>query len=156
MTVARARNLGPGAPSTPFRRAHLRLGWPLLLVGVLAGTTIEGLLGFKWAALVEDPLRRELLSLAHFHAGLLGLVNLVYSGFADAPGLGARAQRLASWALRAGTLCLPLGFLLGGIWHPEGDPGVGIGLVPVGAGCIATALALQALASWRRDQNHQR
>jgi len=149
--VARAKTPAADPAVTRLRRAHLRLGWPLLLVGVMAGTTLEGLLGFKWVGLMEDPLRRELLSLAHFHAGLLGLVNLVYAGFAEGPGLGPGAQRLASWALRAGSLCLPLGFLLGGLWHPEGDPGLGIVLVPVGAVAIATALALQARAAWRRD-----
>ena len=149
--MARAKT-PPAEPAAPrLRRAHLRLGWPLLLVGVVAGSTLEGLLGFKWAGLVEDPLRRELLSLAHFHAGLLGLVNLVYAGFADGPALGARAQQLASRALRAGSLCLPLGFLLGGLWHPEGDPGLGILLVPLGAIGLAVALALQARAAWRRD-----
>ena len=149
--MARAKTPAADPAVTRLRRAHLRLGWPLLLVGVMAGTTLEGLLGFKWVGLMEDPLRRELLSLAHFHAGLLGLVNLVYAGFAEGPGLGPGAQRLASWALRAGSLCLPLGFLLGGLWHPEGDPGLGIVLVPVGAVAIATALALQARAAWRRD-----
>ncbi|HEX6737115.1 MAG TPA: hypothetical protein VF310_02475 [Vicinamibacteria bacterium] len=152
--MPRAKSPVPPAAAVsgaPLRAAHLRLGWPLLLVGVLAGTTLEGLLGFKWAPLLEDALRRELLSLAHFHAGLLGLVNLVYAAFADTPALGAPARRLASRALRAGSLCLPLGFLLGGIWHSEGDPGPGILLVPVGAVAIAVALALQARAAWRRE-----
>jgi hypothetical protein len=131
-----------------LRGAHVRLGWLLLLVGVVAGTTLEGLHGLKWAPLLDDPLRRELLSLAHFHAGLLGLVNLVYAGFADLPALGS-ARRLASRALRAGSLLLPLGFLLGGVWHMEGEPGLGVLLVPVGALGVGTAIVLQARAAWR-------
>jgi hypothetical protein len=136
--------------SSPLRRAHLRLGWLALLVGVVAGVAIEGLLGFRWAGIVSDPLRRELLRLAHFHAGLLGLVNLVYAGFAEPPGLSARLQRAASRALRWGTVALPSGFLLGGLWHPEGDPGLGIVLVPLGAAAVAFAAALQAHACGRR------
>jgi hypothetical protein len=31
------------------------------------------------------------------------------------------------------VLLLPLGFLLGGLWHFKDDPGIGIFLVPVGA-----------------------
>jgi len=131
---------------SPRRSAHLRLGWLLLLVGVLAGVFVEGLLGFKWAGLLSDPLRRELLRLAHFHAGLLGLVNLVYAGFADPSGVTEPVRRAASVALRWGTVCLPLGFLLGGLWHPEGDPGLGIVLVPLGAAAIALALAVQVRA----------
>jgi hypothetical protein len=133
-----------------LRRAHLRVGWLSLLVGVVAGVVVEGLLGFRWAGIVSDPLRRELLRLAHFHAGLLGLVNLVYAGFAEPPGLSARLQRAASRALRWGTVALPFGFLLGGLWHPEGDPGLGIVLVPLGAAGVAVAVALQAHACGRR------
>jgi hypothetical protein len=132
------------------RRAHLRLGWLLLLVGVVAGVVVEGLLGFKWAGLLGDPFRRELLRLAHFHAGLLGLVNLVYAGFADPSGVSEAVRQAASVALRWGTVCLPLGFLLGGLWHPEGDPGLGIVLVPLGAAAIAVALAVQVYACGRR------
>jgi hypothetical protein len=145
--LAKVKASVPPLEPSPLRRAHLRLGWLSLLVGVLAGVTTEGLLGFKWPALVGDPLRRELLSLAHFHAGLLGLVNLVYAGFAEIPGLGERARRAASRALLLGSLCLPAGFLLGGLWHPEGDPGLGIVLVPLGALGVAIALALQAHAA---------
>lgn len=148
--MAKVKASVPPLEPSPLRRGHLRLGWLLLLVGVLAGVTIEGLLGFKWPALLGDPLRRELLSLAHFHAGLLGLVNLVYAGFADLQSLGERARRAASRALRWGSVCLPSGFLLGGLWHVEGDPGLGVALVPLGALGVAAALALQAHAAWRR------
>jgi hypothetical protein len=148
--VAKVKAEPIGSESSLLRRAHLRLGWLSLLVGVVAGVVVEGLLGFRWAGIVSDPLRRELLRLAHFHAGLLGLVNLVYAGFTEPPGLSARMRRAASRALRWGTLALPSGFLLGGLWHPEGDPGLGIVLVPLGAAGVALAVALQALVSGRR------
>ena len=141
--MARVKAEPIASESSPLRRAHLRLGWLSLLVGVVAGVVVEGLLGFRWAGIVSDPLRRELLRLAHFHAGLLGLVNLVYAGFAEPPGVSARLRRTASRALRWGTVALPSGFLLGGLWHPEGDPGLGIVLVPLGAAGIALAVALQ-------------
>lgn len=136
--------------TSALERAHLRLGWLLLLVGVVGGVVAEGLLGFKWPGILGDALRRELLRLAHFHAGLLGLVNLVYARFGEAPGLSERTRRAASRALLWGSLCLPLGFLLGGLWHPEGDPGLGIVLVPLGAIGIAYALGVQAHTSGRR------
>jgi hypothetical protein len=42
---------------------------------------------------------------------------------------------------------MPIGFLLGGVWHYESDPGVGIWLVPVAAvmvvfGVVSLAIAL--------------
>jgi hypothetical protein len=45
-------------------------------------------------------------------------------------------------------LLMPLGFLLAGISHPEGDPGLGIWLVPPGALLMIfgiVALAIQRL-----------
>lgn len=129
-----------------LERDHERFGWSLLLVALVAGTTLEGLLGFKVAGLLLDPIRRELWSLAHFHAGLLALVNLVYAPRAPRP--GERAA-LASRALLSGSLLLPLGFFLGGLAHPEGDPGLGILLVPLGALLLILPIALQARAAWR-------
>jgi hypothetical protein len=148
--VAKVKPEARASETSPVERAHLRLGWLLLLAGVMGGVVAEGLLGFKWAGLMSDPLRRELLRLAHFHAGLLGLVNLVYARFAEGPGLSERTRRTASQALWWGSVCLPSGFLLGGLWHPEGDPGLGIVLVPIGAAGIVLALSVQAHSCGRR------
>lgn len=142
-----ARDTRPTVPS--FRPSHLRLGWLLLLAGVAGGATLEAALAAKWTGLLDDALRRELLRLSHFHAGLLGLVNLVYASHADAAVLSPARRRLASRAMRLGSTLLPVGFLLGGAWHPEGDPGIGVLLVPLGAIAIALAVALQLRGSWR-------
>jgi hypothetical protein len=56
----------------------------------------------------------------------------------------------ASWSLIAGSLLMPLGFLLGGLVHYEGDPGIGIVLAPVGALFLLYAVGLQMRAAWRR------
>jgi hypothetical protein len=141
----------PDATSASFEASHVRLGWLLLLAGVAGGATLEAALAMKWSPLLDDALRREMLRLSHFHAGLLGLVNLVYARFADAKHLSAARRRLASRSLRLGALLLPVGFLLGGWWHPEGDPGIGVLLVPPGALALALAAGLQAWASWRAD-----
>lgn len=149
--MARGRRRQPEiaepAIDSALERDHERFGWSLLLVAMVAGTTLEGLLGFKVEGLLLDPIRREFWSLAHFHAGLLALVNLVY-----APRALRAAERavVASRALLAGSLLLPLGFFLGGLIHSEGDPGLGILLVPVGALLLILPIALQARAAWRR------
>ena len=136
----RAAALGP---------AHERFGWLLLAVGVAFGTFVESLLGFKSASFLLDPIRRELWTMAHFHAAFLGLANLVYARFADGGGVPERARRSISRALRAGSLLLPLGFLLGGVRHFEGDPGVGILLVPVGALLVVAAAIARAVYAHR-------
>ena len=95
------------------------------------GLLLEGLLGYKTPAYLDDPQRRELLRLAHAHGTLLSLL-LVAAALCGKSGL-ARAPRAARFALRAGALLLPFGFMLSGVWHYDGDPGLGIWLVPPAA-----------------------
>lgn len=121
-------------------RAHERFGWTALSIALAFGVALEGLHGFKVEAL--DDLTREMWSLAHFHAVGLAVVNLVYAARAS--------SRAASRALLAGSVLLPLGFMLGGIGHFESDPGAGIVLAPAGALLVVYAVGAQAIAAWRR------
>lgn len=132
-----------------MKERHARLGFTLLAVALTFGVGLELLLGFKAQRYLLDPIRRELWTLAHFHGALLGLVNLAYAPWADRAGLSADTGRRASLALATGSVLLPLGFFAGGIGHPEGDPSLGIFLVPLGAVLVIAAIAAQALASWR-------
>jgi hypothetical protein len=132
---------------------HLRHGWWTLFVFLTLGVILETLHGFKigWYLDANADTRRLMFTLAHAHGTLLGLVNI-------AVGLTLRAvdgfalDKNASRALLWGSLLLPAGFLLGGIIIHEGDPGLGVLLVPVGAlmllygtGCAARSLS-RALA----------
>ena len=73
-------------------------------------------------------------TLAHAHGTLLGLVHIAFAAsIAAVPTLPADAQRTAARFLNAATILLPGGFFLGGIRFYEGDPGVGVALVPIGA-----------------------
>lgn len=130
-------------------RVHARIGWTLLCAALLFGLSLEGLLGFKSEGLLEDSIRRELWSLAHFHGIGLALVNLVYAAWAESDTLSVAWRRAASRALAVGSMMLPAGFLLGGLSHPEGDPGIGILLVPAGAALVVFAAAAHAVAAWR-------
>ncbi|MCS6883818.1 MAG: hypothetical protein RMM17_06120 [Acidobacteriota bacterium] len=136
-------------PATVFSTAtlHKRYGWSALLFFMLMGLALEGLLGFKSEEFLLDPLRRELWSLAHFHGALLALVNLVYAQRAD--DLPVNQRRIASGLLVTGSILMPLGFFLGGLSHPEGDPGIGIFLVPIGALMLVYAIGSQAIAAWK-------
>jgi hypothetical protein len=125
-------------------------GWVSIAIWMSFGLLLEGLLGYKIPAFLEDGQRRELFRLAHTHGTLLSLV-LVAAALCVRL-FEIRPPAVAVAALRLGAVLMPLGFLLGGIWHPEGDPGVGIWLVPPGAlmvifGAIATALASRKKAS---------
>ena len=126
------RSQPPAPMNTPDR--HLRLGWWSLFFWLTLGVGLETLHGFKlgWYLDVGQEMRRLMFTLAHAHGTLLALVNIAAGltmravpGFELAPG--------ASWALRWGAGLLPVGFLLGGIVIHDGDPGLGVLLVPVGA-----------------------
>jgi hypothetical protein len=139
----------PPAQESRLARLHRRYGWTALLIWLSFGTLLESLNGFRSSAYLLDPLRREFWTLAHFHGALLALLNLVYIRWAENPALNAERRRWASYALIAGSILMPLGFFLGGMFHYEGDPGLGIFLAPPAALAILLAVALQTIGAWR-------
>src|SRR5437763_13235018 len=116
---------------------NLRFGWWSLLVFLSLGGALETLHGFKigWDVDVGNETRRLMFTLAHAHGTLLALVNI-------AAGLTARfVERFAlrssvSIALIWAAILLPAGFFLGGIVIYDGDPGLGVWLVPIGAALL--------------------
>ncbi len=132
----------------PMSRTHARFGWSLLLLSLCFGAALETLEAFRVFALVGDPWRARMWSLAHFHGAALGLVNLVYAPWAEAAALSATTQSAGSWCLRAGSVLMPLGFVLGGVGAHETDPSLGVLLAPVGAGLIIVTAFVQTRAAW--------
>ena len=121
--------------AAPVSPRHLQFGWWALLVFLAMGLFLELLHGFKLGAYldVSNHTRREMWTLAHAHGTLFSLVNVAF-------GLTLRSLSLdhAPWAktasvtLLGATLCIPAGFFLGGLFFWQGDPGLGILLVPLG------------------------
>ena len=143
--MRKAEKRSPTEAPRPLERLMLQ-GWVSIAGWMSFGLLLEGLLGYKIPAFLEDAQRRELFRLAHTHGTLLALV-LIAAALCGRL-FDIRPPSVALAALRLGAVLMPLGFLLGGIWHPEGDPGVGIWLVPPGAlmvifGAIATAMAIR-------------
>lgn len=130
-----------------MRRRHLRRGWLLLAVFVVAGAVLESLHGFKvdWYLAVGNETRRLLWRLAHAHGTFLALVHL---GFALTVPHCARPPRLAGACFTGAAIALPIGFFLGGFGVVGGDPGLGILLVPLGVVLLLTAIA-QTVAALR-------
>jgi hypothetical protein len=120
-------------------------GWISLAVWMAVGLLLESLLAYKSPAYMTDPQRRELFRLAHAHGALLGLLLVVIALWLKAS--LAAVSRVAMIALRSGAAVMPLGFFVAGIWHPEGDPGFAIWLVPVAALALIFGLISIALAS---------
>ena len=125
-----------------------RQGWISLALWITFGLLLEGFIGFRTPALLDDSVRRELFRLAHAHGTLLSIVLIVAALCARLNLI--RLGRMGALGLRAAALVLPFGFLLGGLWHFKDDPGIGIVLVPLGVLLfLATALHLAWSASPR-------
>ena len=121
----------------PAIRKTLRAGWLLLAISLPFGLTLEALHGFS-------EMRREMWRLAHAHGTLLGILCLVFAAIAEAHVAAPIRARVAAM-IRWGAVLMPLGFFLGGILNSEGDPSLGIALVPVGALLLVVALVRVAL-----------
>lgn len=146
----------PTASSMQQSNCHLRFGWRSLLVFLSLGLGLELLHGFKlgWYLDVGNEMRRLMLTLAHAHGTLLALVNIA-AGLTLRAVKGFTLSASASWSLRAAGLLLPLGFLLGGLKIYDGDPGIGVIFVPVGALLLlyGTGGAVRTLVRVTREQD---
>lgn len=138
------------SPSETETLRARRFGWSALLAWALAGLALEGLQGTRPRWYTSDELARTLLRLGHAHGVGLALLVLVYSS-AGVPLLREREDggRSVGARLRAGALLIPLGFFLGALAHPEGDPSLAVLAVPAGAAALLWALASLARAAWR-------
>ena len=138
-------------PVAQLADRNLRFGWWSLLIFLSLGAILETLQGFKtgWYVDAGNETRRLMFTLAHAHGTLLAVVNI-------AAGLTARiVDRFAlrssvSFALIWAAILLPGGFFLGGIVIYDGDPGLGVWLVPVGAALLFYSIVRIALDLSRR------
>ena len=120
---------------------HLKTGWIGLLIFLSLGVLLEVLHGLKLPVYldVRNSTRRLMWTLAHAHGTLFSLIHLAFAcsltvlGNKNGKSLPAAKLRTTSRCLTGAIVFLPLGFLLGGIWIFDGDPGPGIFLVPIGA-----------------------
>jgi len=119
----------------PLVERHLRLGWWGLLLFLSMGGALELLHALKVGFYldVSNETRRMLWTLSHAHGTLLAMLHI---GFATTvalrPGWSGRSRDLASRALSISLLLVPGGFFLGGLVIYQGDPGLGIFLLPIG------------------------
>ncbi len=132
MALEEEGSTGDSTAATYVRR-HVAFGWCSMLAFLVLGIVLESMHGFKvgWYLDAGEETRRLLLTLAHAHGVLLGLVNLALAATIRLmPHIDPLAWRLASPCLLAASFLMPTGFLLGGLVTYAGDPGVGIFLLP--------------------------
>jgi len=129
-------------------RRHLAWGWWSLAVFTTFGLVLEAAHGLKlgWYVDLTSATRRLSFTLAHAHGTLLGIVHIAFALSIAKLALSPVAVARASFALRAVTVLLPLGFLLGGVAFYAGDPGLAIVLVPPSGALLVIALVIVARA----------
>jgi len=145
MSKKRDRSAKPRA-GDPLALKHFRFGWWMLVVFLCLGLLLDALNGFKVGAYldVSNETRRLMWTLAHVHGALIGIVHIAFAATRGAfPGA---LPSLASSCLIAASLLIPAGFFLGGWLHHDGDPGLGILLVPPGALLLISTAFLVARA----------
>lgn len=123
-------------------------GWISLAAWIVFGLLIEGLIGFRSPALLDDSVRRDMFRLAHAHGTLLNLLLIAAAICARLDLI--RLGRMTSLGLRSAVVLLPVGFLVAGIWHFNDDPGIGIILVPIGAVLLLTTAFQMGFSCVRR------
>jgi hypothetical protein len=144
LTESAKKEPGPPPPKAPidFTHRHLRIGWIALATFVTLGMALEALHAFKVGNYldVDHSTRRLMWTLSHSHGTLLGLVNLAYAALFERMKLGGRGAGLISHFLVGATVLVPGGFFLGGASFHDGDPGLGVLLVPLGGAMLVVAL----------------
>ncbi len=118
-------------------RRHLLAGWVGLLIFIGAGMALDAMHALKVDAYLDlrNSTRRLLWTLGHAHGTLFSLASIAFAWTASV----VRSSGLVKNASRgtlAGLILMPLGFFLGGLDIQGGDPGLGVLLVPLGAGLM--------------------
>jgi hypothetical protein len=147
--MTKATSTATGRTGDPAIRKTVRMGWLLLAIALPFGVTLEALHGFKVQAYLASDMRREMWRLAHAHGTLLGILCLVFAALGERH-VSEPIRRSVSAMIRWGAVLMPLGFFLGGVLNSEGDPSLGILLVPPGALLLVVALVRVALADRAR------
>ncbi len=130
-------------------RLSIVAGFCLLAVFLPLGLTLEALHAMKVDPYLRSAMRREMWTLAHAHGNLLGILCLAFGALAERVTSDAARRLAIARLLVIGAALMPLGFFLGGILNTEGDPSLGILLVPAGGVFLLVAL-IRAAASARR------
>ncbi len=143
-------NLSPELSHHSIVRFHLLIGWWSLLVFLTLGIALEYLHAFRvrsYVDLGEPEVRRLMWTLAHVHGALISVVHLGFAFTAHfLVGWNSRARGLASCCLTAAGVFMPIGFFLGGTFVTDGDPGLGVYLVPPGALLLFAAVLLTGVS----------
>jgi uncharacterized membrane protein YgdD (TMEM256/DUF423 family) len=108
------------------------VGWGLISLLLLSGGAQSYLIITHNPFWTEHPLRQHFIPLGHAHAGILGIIMLLYGLYLDKVNLSEQLKKWTAIIFIAGTLLMPGGFLLSVLSDTATEPGREILLVPIG------------------------
>lgn len=113
------------------------LGWLLLSFLLVSGGTMSYLIITQNEFWTSSPLRQHFIPLGHAHAGVLGIVMLLFGLYLDKVNLSVRTRNWAATLYIAGALLMPGGFLVSVIREGATEPGKEFLLTPIGGVLVA-------------------
>ena len=119
-----------------IQRVCQALGWLLLSVLLVSGGGMSIMIITENSFWTSSPLRQHLIPMGHAHAGLLGIIMLMYGLYLDKVNLSEQARKWAGLIYIAGALTLPGGFILSVLKEGATEPGKEFLLVPIGGALV--------------------
>jgi uncharacterized membrane protein YgdD (TMEM256/DUF423 family) len=153
MAKNKEENIAVEAARPVSVRGVILQAWLSIAVWMSFGLLLESLIGYRVPAYLRDELRRELFRLAHTHGALLNLVLLGAALCIDRELV--RPSKMGLLSLRLGAIVMPVGFLLGGIWHTEGEPGIGVWLAPMGGVLVILGAVDMAISAFKNNAKNR-
>lgn len=125
------------------------IGWTLLSFLLLSGGAMSYFIATQHPFWTEHPLRQHYIPIGHAHAGLLGIIMLLYGLYLDKVNLSQQARNWAAALYIIGTLLLPGGFLMGAIKPGLTTPSREFLLTPIGGLLIGVSFITMAVGMFR-------
>jgi hypothetical protein len=125
-----------GTEHATLAERHFRIGWWGVFVFACLGLVLESMQGLRvgWYLDVSNDARRLMFRLAHAHGTLFSIVNVLFAlSLRSELGRTIASIRFISACFLTAIILVPVGFFAGGLVIYDGDPGLGVMLVPVGA-----------------------
>ena len=108
------------------------VGWLLLSVLLVSGGTMSYLIITHNTFWADSPLRQHLIPIGHAHAGVLGIVTLLFGLYLDKVNFSNQGRNWVAIIYLAGVFLLPGGFILSVLKDGATEPGKEFLLVPIG------------------------
>jgi uncharacterized membrane protein YgdD (TMEM256/DUF423 family) len=108
------------------------VGWGLISLLLISGGTMSYLIITNNPFWTDFPLRQKFIPLGHAHAGVLGIIMLLFGLYLDKVNLSEQLKKWTAIIYIAGALLMPGGFLLSVLSNNATEPGREFLLTPIG------------------------